>query len=188
MIDNKLSLNLRANIGKTYNRLTVLKIYPMQRKPDGRHENRKCQCKCSCGTIKDYVLAGVKNGHTKSCGCHKIEISNTISKARILKFKRAAATHEMSNTKVYAAWLSMKKRCSNESYHGYKNYGGRGIKVCNEWMHSFETFYKHMGNPPEPTHLYSLDRINVNDDYYHGNCKWSTITEQNNNKQRHAKD
>lgn len=89
-------------------------------------------------------------------------------------------THGMDGTPVYKSWISAKSRCKNENDKDYKNYGGRGIKVCKRWKNSFEKFYKDMGDKPSAEH--SLDRINVNGNYEPSNCKWSTIIEQNNNR------
>lgn len=89
-------------------------------------------------------------------------------------------THGMSNTPEYKAWFEMKRRCYNKNRKGYKNYGGRGIKVCDRWLESFENFYEDMGDRPSPNH--SLDRIDVNGNYEPSNCKWSDRTEQNYNQ------
>lgn len=88
--------------------------------------------------------------------------------------------HGLSRTKVYRAYQSMKNRCYRISNENYKDYGGRGILVCDRWLESFSNFYKDMGEPPSPKH--SLDRIDSEKGYCKTNCKWSTITEQNNNK------
>lgn len=88
-------------------------------------------------------------------------------------------THGMSRTKTYNSWVSMLQRCYNPNETGYKNWGGRGITVCDAWNNSFEAFLADMGERPEGT---SLDRIDNNGDYEPGNCKWSTRKEQNLNK------
>lgn len=77
-------------------------------------------------------------------------------------------------------WRGMIRRCTNSTATGYKGYGGRGIKVCSRWMNSFEDFKKDMGERPTPKH--SIDRINNDGNYEPGNVKWSTRTEQMNNK------
>ena len=173
-------------IGKKFNRLTIDEIYGLKRREDGRCLPRYCKCTCECGIIKTYALYAVKSGSTKSCGCKKIEAC-IIQMNKIHElYPSAKKSHGMSETKVYAAWLSIKKRCKNKTYHGYKNYGGRGIHVCSEWDNSFESFYEHIGDPPKPEHLYSVDRIDVNNNYQPGNVRWATVMEQAQNKRRNA--
>ena len=82
-------------------------------------------------------------------------------------------------TPEYIAWLDMKQRCANPKNASYPNYGGRGIRVCARWMHSFDNFLVDIGSRP-PGH--SLDRIDNDGDYEPGNCKWSTKQEQNRNR------
>lgn len=87
--------------------------------------------------------------------------------------------HGMRQTLIYKIWLGIMSRCYIKSATGYKNYGGRGIKVCKRW-HSFQNFYTDMGEKPYPN--YSIDRINNNKDYSKKNCRWSSPIEQANNK------
>lgn len=88
-------------------------------------------------------------------------------------------THGKSASKEYAVWLSMKARCHRTTDRSYTNYGGRGIKVCDEWFSDFEHFYKDMGNCPEN---HCLDRINNNEGYSKENCHWVTAFINNRNK------
>lgn len=88
--------------------------------------------------------------------------------------------HGMKGTKVYYAWLAMRKRCYLKTNASYKDYGARGITVCKRWKESFEEFYKDMGDPPSKSH--SLDRKNNEGNYHKRNCRWATITEQNYNR------
>src|SRR6266404_9444036 len=83
-----------------------------------------------------------------------------------------------AGTPTYCAWRSMKTRCLNPNTRYYVNYGGRGIKVCERWLSSFANFLADMGEKPAGM---SLDRIDVNGEYEHANCRWATMEEQRNN-------
>lgn len=141
--------------GKIFNRLTVLSY----------KGNKKWSCLCECGKIKDIYKQSLIKGVTKSCGCLHKEI---ISK------------HGKSESMEYKAWQSMKERCYNLKFVAYKDYGGRGIKVCDEWLNSFENFYKDMGDKPSENH--SLDRKNNNKHYTPENCRWVNTVDQSNNR------
>lgn len=118
--------------------------------------------RCDCGKIIEAIGKSVKDGNTKSCGCSHIKHGH------ISKHKKS---------KTYHTWQSMKDRCINPNNPGYKDYGGRGIKICKRWL-KFENFLKDMGERPRDK---TLDRIDNDLGYYKKNCKWSTPSQQNRN-------
>ncbi len=128
-------------------------------------------CICDCGNITTPYGSSLTTGDTRSCGC--------LSRELTAKRGHSSATHGMSNSKVWKAWKMMRQRCANPNNKNYSDYGGRGIKVCDRW-NSFDAFLADMGEPPTPDH--TLDRINTNGDYEPGNCRWSTMKEQCNNR------
>lgn len=151
-------------VGQTFERLTVLK-------DNGRNSRRYILwlCKCSCGKDIDAIGYELENGHVKSCGCLKAE-----------RLGNNSRTHGKSKTSEYSIWCGMIKRIENPNDKFYSEYGGRGIKICDRWRHSFEFFNQDMGSRPTKNH--SIERIEVNGDYEPGNCKWATLDEQARNK------
>ena len=147
--------------GKRFGRLSVVSY-------SGKNNRRLAlwSCLCDCGTTTLVTGARLRNGATSSCGCFRRDRG------------KQNATHGMHGTHAYRIWIGMLSRCRNKNATGYKNYGGRGISVCNEWL-EFENFYKDMGPPPEGL---TLDRKDTNGDYSKGNCRWATWFEQADNK------
>ena len=131
-------------------------------------------CRCSCGNEKITLLAHVKNGGVKSCGCLKREVSSELGKANTTHGHSSPATR----SHTYRSWEKMKSRCFNKHDPSFKDYGARGITVCDEWL-KFEVFLIDMGERPRGT---TLDRIDVNGGYKKDNCQWATPKKQQRNK------
>lgn len=129
-------------------------------------------CRCDCGQSTFIKMGNLVSGNTKSCGCLMKELSGARGKVQF-------TTHGMSKSREFTSWRGMIKRCTNPNNDHYKNYGGRGITVCERWLHSFEDFYEDMGIRPFGM---TLDRKDTNGNYCKDNCKWSTPKEQANNR------
>lgn len=147
--------------GMKFGRLTVLRLSHK----DNRHE---CHwlCKCDCGNEKTVSGNKLRSGNTKSCGCMQKEFLDG----------RLRRKHGLTNTKLYATWENMKHRCNDPNNWMYPNYGGRGIKVCEEWLDS-STFFEWAFDHGYEEGL-SIERINVNRNYEPNNCEWVPIEEQ----------
>lgn len=158
-------------IGNVFGRLTVV-----QRVDNGRRRQLRWLCRCNCKNKTEKIVVGshLKSGHTKSCGCLRIE--KTIDRST----KHGHNTRRGGATKTYRSWQNMKERCNNPNHKKYKDYGKIGITVCKRWLHSFENFLKDMGEHPGSG--YSLDRIKNKLGYFKENCQWATSEQQNRNK------
>ena len=159
---NKLEL-----LGEKFGRLTVIKEY-------GKDKNRKVlwECQCDCGNKTVSLGSNLVRGKALSCGCLK----NELASKRMKK-------HGMRNTRIYKKWQGMKRRCYEKGNKHYKNYGGRGIVVCDEWLgeHGFENFYSWAMRNGYRDDL-SIERKDVNGNYCPENCCWIPLPDQSRNK------
>ena len=150
--------------GQRFGKVTVL-----SRVANNKHGRAVWLCKCDCGNEKEIPAANLKSGRTTSCGCYSGGL------------KRKTGTHGMTNTRIFHEWQSMLQRCNNPNNQRYEDYGGRGIKVCDEWIDNFVSFYEwSMDNGYDE--ILTLDRKDVDGDYSPDNCRWVTNLEQQSNK------
>ena len=165
--------------GRRFNRWLVIEQAPYEYTGTPPHQKKvvgqsRWKCKCDCGTIKERVLYGsLVRGHSQSCGCMHWEQMRKPEEDKVTK------------NPIYCIWMSMKTRCYNPRHPSFKYYGLRGIRVCQRWLDSFDTFVQDMG--PRPSKEFSIERKNNDGHYTPINCVWATRDEQNSNKRSNTK-
>ena len=151
-------------IGKKYGRLTVVDF--------DRLENHKTywKCVCDCGLTVIAVGNNLRSGNTKSCGCLRREMTRERGKANTVH----GEGHD-NKTRLYTIWCGMRQRCNNPNHHAYNIYGGKGVKLGEEWE-DYRVFKEWALNNGYADDL-SIDRIDPSKGYCKENCRWITISE-----------
>jgi len=162
---------MRKNeVGKRYGRLVIIAEVERHISPAGK-SLRVVKCECDCGKIKNFLLNNLTGkNNTQSCGCLNIE------RSRIENLK-----HGLKDHTLYRKWYHIKTRCYNPKSDSYYRYGGRGIKVCEEWLNDFKAFYDWSISNGWQEGL-EIDRIDNDGNYEPINCRYVTTTENNHNR------
>ena len=145
--------------GKRFGRLTVLE--PVKR---SNYAGILWRCVCDCGNETITTGSKLRSGHTQSCGCLGLQHAT-----------EAKIKHGKTGTAIYAVWSAMRQRCSNSKNKAFRWYGGKGVKVCEDWL-NFKNFYDWAishGYAPNLT----IDRLDANGNYEPSNCEWVTKSE-----------
>lgn len=156
--------------GQRFGRLIVVSLDQARMKPGYVY----WRCKCDCGNDKSVRSSGLLSGDVISCGCARAEI--------VAARNRMLVKHGLSATKAYEVWRHMVSRCCDPTDKGYKDYGGRGITVCDRW-HDVAFFVEDMGQPPKGA---MIERKNNSLGYSKDNCCWADRVTQNNNSRKNV--
>lgn len=152
--------------GKRFGRLEVIEYAGRHQSPSGSYT--LWTCLCDCGNTVTTASKSLRNGIAKSCGCFRSDDA-----------AMRHTTHGMTRSPEFSSWQAMRARCQRPSHTYYKDYGGRGITICERWE-SFEAFLADMG--PRPSLKHQIERIDNNGNYEPSNCHWIEAFQQGRNK------
>lgn len=166
--------------GQKFDLLTVVE-FSHRESSNGRYRYY-WKCKCECGKEVIRRADGLKDKGVKSCGCYR----EKILKQHNFKINNPRKSHGMTNTRLYKIYSKIKERCYYEKYPEYYLYGGRGIRMCDEWKEDFMNFYNWSMSHGYKDDL-SIDRKDFNGNYDPSNCRWADNITQANNKRNNIK-
>lgn len=159
-------INFVDRSGQTFGRLTARRYVSVQ---SARRKKSAWVCVCECGTEKTVATDDLTSGKVVSCGCVKRD-----------RLRTYRPQHGGTGTREHSIWCGMIDRCERATREGYRNYGGRGISVCERWRGSFQAFLDDMG--PRPSADMTIERVDNDRGYEPGNCVWAPRRTQNRNK------
>lgn len=175
--------NYKDITGKRFGHLVVLQI---DEEKTNAKEGVYWQCKCDCGNNITVYGVSLRNGNTQSCGCLVREVLNKIDRTRINHKIHGGTDKYGKAERLYSVWRGMKSRCNNPNNDAYRYYGGRGIKICDEWQNNYGSFRQWaMANGYDPNAKHgdcTIDRIDNDGNYEPSNCRFVDMKTQNQNQ------